>query len=133
MQIRVAMKMEKLLEKLYFHDSSLDDFRFDFQNNLLEIQVSFCLWMQTFYDDKWPECIDLRITFNDVKNLVIDSVADDIKDNEILSFELSNDVKAKMLLYGKKEISIVSFESTNCELMIEDYVWKSMNDKNTEN
>lgn len=122
----VILKTTALFEHLYFHDSTLKYLRFNRQDKLLEMKMDFCLWMQDFYNEQWPEVIEVAVRFFDIANFVIDSPTYDVSDGDILSFEITDNTQAKMILYKNDVISILLFESRNCKLKTANYVLQEM-------
>ncbi|MBQ2620628.1 MAG: hypothetical protein IJF84_04755 [Thermoguttaceae bacterium] len=59
------MKLSELVEKHYFHDSSLCGFEYDDNGNVV-LTISFCNWMQDYYVEGEPEILKISLRFNNV-------------------------------------------------------------------
>ena len=86
------MTLHELMEKYYFHDSSIEKIDFDADKKVLKLEISFCFWMQKWYDKNEPSNGLIRLTFEDVSLFEYDDdiaarIFSDI-DSEILKGEL---------------------------------------------
>lgn len=88
------MTLHELRNRYYFHDSSIERVDFDAERKVLTLEISFCFWMQKWYDDSEPSNGLIRLTFKDVSFFEYDDdIADRIfskLDSEIRSVELSD-------------------------------------------
>jgi hypothetical protein len=89
------MTIQEFADKYYLHDSSVEKITFDADKKVLTIKISFCFWMQDWYDKNSPTNGLIRVTFNDVTNFEYDDdIADrifDELDSEIRNAELDDD------------------------------------------
>lgn len=89
------MTLYELREKYYFHDSSIVKVDFDADKKVLTLKISFCFWMQEWYDESEPTNGLIRLTFEDVSIFEYDEditerIFSDI-DSEIQEAELDTD------------------------------------------
>ena len=89
------MTLYELREKYYFHDSSIMKVDFDADKKVLTLEISFCFWMQLWYDKSEPSNGLIRLTFDDVSLFEYDKdiaerIFSDI-DSEILEGKLDDD------------------------------------------
>lgn len=89
------MTLYELREKYYFHDSSIEKVDFAADKKVLNLEISFCFWMQPWYDKNEPSNGLIRLTFEDVSLFkydddIADRIFSDI-DSEILEAEFDAD------------------------------------------
>ena len=68
------MTLTEFDNKYDFHDSSLESICFDQDNNILEMNIDFCFWMQTDYIKTSPEIGMIKLIFKDVQSFNGESV-----------------------------------------------------------
>ncbi len=64
------MTLTELVNKYYFHDSTLEAIRFDQNRNSLVMEIDFCFWMQTDYVKTSPETGMIQLIFNGVQDFI---------------------------------------------------------------
>jgi len=84
------MKLSEMLEKYYFHDSSLERVWIYKEKREVILEVEFCTWMQEWYSDKTDNEIDLiylifkNVSFSDITDFK-SSDYDEILEVDLLS------------------------------------------------
>lgn len=63
------MTVAEFEEKYYLHDSSLDKFHYDTAAKKLTLEISFCFWMQFWYDKSTPTNGRIVVTFENVSQV----------------------------------------------------------------
>lgn len=89
------MNLHELRDRYYFHDSSIVKVAFDAEKNFLTLEISFCFWMQEWYDKNEPSNGLIRLTFMDVSffeydAIIADRIFSDKLDSEIRSVKLDD-------------------------------------------
>ena len=74
------MTINKYLNDNYLHDSLVE--KVTYENNVVDITIDFCFWMQPGYHDKKPETGIIHLRFPDVVSVT--GPLGDIDDYSIL-------------------------------------------------
>ena len=110
------MNSKELLEKYYFHDSSLCGFEYDDNGNVV-LTISFCNWMQDDFVQGDDEVLKILLRFNNVIECVFKNYEPDKTDDcEILDALLVTNEHGQQGIYFRmwnlevnKEIAITIF------------------------
>ena len=63
------MTLKEMVEKYYFHDSSIDSVEFDPETREVTLLIDFCNWMQEDYSSDKEENIVLKLVFSNVSRI----------------------------------------------------------------
>jgi len=63
------MKITEMVEKYYFHDSSIDSVEYDPETHKATVLIDFCNWMQDDYSKDEAEKIVLKLVFSNVSSM----------------------------------------------------------------
>ena len=92
------MTLYELREKHYFHESSIEKIDFDTDKKVIKFKISFCFWIQPWYDKSEPSNGLIQLIFEDISLFEYDAdIADKIFSNSTAKFVLVN--SARMGIY----------------------------------
>ena len=60
------MKIQDLLNRYYFHDSTLERLSVDETAHTVSIDLYFCNWLQSYFTPDLPKNIQVRLLFQGV-------------------------------------------------------------------
>lgn len=61
------MTIQELEQQYYFHDSGINKISFDSETEILSFDIDLCYWAQEWYKEGEPELMEIRLTFEGIK------------------------------------------------------------------
>ena len=111
------MTIQELEKKYYFHDSSITNIDYSKEQEKLDILIVFCYWAQEWYKEGDPELMDIKLSFEGIKDY--DGIAGDIDYFSILDGDIKNDKYHLLIEDGfHQEYFEYFLEPTNVEVEI---------------
>ena len=75
-----------ILEAYDFHDSLVEKISFDEKQRCVELEIDFCNWKQSWYNEEEPETEIKRLVFENVTKVILPQT--DLNSDEIICLEL---------------------------------------------
>lgn len=102
------MELRELLEKYNFHDSGLERIQYDSFICRAEIEVTFCNWMQDYFQKGMPKQSIVSLVFTEVSEMKYAGLQRNDEGNVILHASLIRD------RYGQEGIEFLVYnDETN--------------------
>lgn len=99
------MTIQELDNKYYFHDSMITHVDYLSEAHRLEITMDFCYWAQEWYKEDDPELMELKLTFEGIKEY--DGIIGDIDYYSIVDGDIKD---GKYHLFIEDEFNQKTYE-----------------------